>query len=1199
MDTAKSLLAMPYVSHLLKWEYWPYYLAAVVVLVLLILLVLLRTHRIKRLIPEKFAIRRHLPGGGADRQEQMAPSSLRKAWQRFLAQIPRQFRWAIQSYQPFIVFGEAGSGKSLLIDNYTDWRGQANRFYPSYTVDPLLQIYLGSRALVTEIPAPLLYNTSPQARSALLKLWKPLFSHREATVAAVLNVTALLQEPPGNLRGFAQMLRGKLNILSSVQKRPVRVSIALTHMDQVEGYAEFSEFLRAERIPLDIRFLSEADENLLTGCLEPYEALLSRALTRMSSDEYLKTIRFFRTTPEILTALSSFVRALQAPDPLTSPPRVARLCLVSRDGKDAPDSNPFLLDLPEEETAGPVPNLRHRIAATAVLAAGMLYLGASYYLERNLMLKMDEKLNRIDLSPLEQYSDYSHGLFIEVSRETRESLVRALPPNFFLHAEEHVRDHFVAGIRKYYLLPCFLKLGKGEDAHEKGIYLVGLYLATKTNDLGRLVLANVEEWRKALNMPSSLITDYVTNSTHADVTGVDFRNLPLTYHKGVGPLEDPLPWLIFFRKIQKAIDEPSISKEYLHELQKEATAFLGIVERVSRFRLTGEIVSLLKHYPAVEPHVDWIQRRDVILEQQSLRDFLVKITQGDIEYPPAAGLGLAQFMEAVKLMTKLGQPDRDRDKSYDIRMYEQVSFQFSGPSWNSLLIRSRITLFMREYLARNRRTDGLLFFDKSGSIGFPDLVMNPSNDGQLFFEGKGKVDGRFSKSAFEQLVKPVLTELPEVLQSLPVVDEEKKRFSNFILKQAEAYADRYVAAYRSYYSQFRLAADSLGGLRYLLKQIQLPTSPFQDFLASIKENTVLDVGESPFLRQFAKKLGTFEFIRRLMAEKDGAVPEWDKYKAILKQMDDEIDGTEPFTVKNKADDANELKRILSPVGRICLGIQRGENDSYAGLIKGWIKSVGMGNEWQPPFLDPAMIAFFLGRSDVEIAVEKVWSDLEDSYIKPLHSKFPFNLKAEVEISPPELEKIVHPQGAFWKSFRDYLAPICRETSGYWTERVSPQGTFRIPVGMLDTVNEMSRLASALWSDKGVAQPISVEIRPTGLPPRIEHAPVAVLSYLRSDKSSVFAFNQQPAWQKLEIEWWKAQTSAVGVEFEAHRDSGKSYREITIAEKFWSFHHLLRRAEMMDKSVFSWRITGPGPHQQPVKLEFAFKTDPWAAFRLNP
>ncbi|MEN6486391.1 MAG: hypothetical protein ABFD98_16070, partial [Syntrophobacteraceae bacterium] len=896
-----------------------------------------------------------------------------------------------------------------------------------------------------------------------------------------------------------------------------------------------------------------------------------------------------------LTALSSFAKTLTAPDPLSPAPRIERICLTSREGDDAAGSNPFLEDVPFETTRKTIPNLGHRLAASLILALGIAYLGVNYCGERSAVTKADETLHLIDVSPLQQYNEYSHGLFTSLSHEMKTNIWLQLPPTFNPGAQEEIREHFVQGVRKFYLLPSFASLKNREDAQESGIYLLGLLYAMNGNDLGKLVLANAGEWHKALGLPVSLITDYIRNNNRIDDIAVDLSALPMARPSRDGLSDNPLPWVLFFKKIKKACDEPSVNKEYLQALQKDADGFLKTVERVSRYKLTNELVALLRRDTPIGAQLKWIQLRDALLEQEPLREFLTIIKQQSIEYPSVTGMGLSQFLESTKTMAKLGKGKED--KEYRIASAGE-EFVFTAAKWNDLITRSRLTLFMREFVAQNKRTDGFLFFGKSSSIGYPDILMNSSNDGLLFFVGKGRVDGRFTRSAFEQQVKPVLTELPELLQSLPIAEDEKKRFSQFILKQAETYADHYVAAYRSFYSQFRLAADSLGGLRYLLKQVQLPTSPFQDFLTSVKDNTVLDVGDSPYLRQFAKKLGTFEFVRRLMAEKEGALPEYEKYKAMLQQMDDELDSGEVFTVKNKADDANELKRILSPLGRISLAIQRGENDSYSSMVKLWLKSVGMDAEWQQPFIDPVMIAFQLGRSDVEVSVERVWSDLANAYVTPLYSKFPFNPKGEVEITPPELEKIVHPQGAFWKTFRDYLAPLCQENSGYWNERITNMGTFRIPEDMLGTVNEMSRLASVLWTDKGVAQPIVLQIRPAGLPPRTEHNPLAVLSYLRSDRSSVFAFNQQPAWQKLEIEWWKPVTSAVGVEFEAFEDAGKSYREISISERYWSFHQLLGRAEIIDKSLLVWRVNGPAPYPQEVRIGFWLKSDPWAVFRRN-
>lgn len=1194
MDTAKAAVTNPYVAAYLKWEYWPYYLAAVCVIVLLLVVAILL---LRGRISHKLGIGKRLPGGLLDRQEKMPQSSLKKVWKRFLSRIPHQLRRAAHTAGYYVVFGELGSGKSLVIDNHTDWRGQANRFYPSYTVDPLLQIYLGSKELVMEIPSPLLNNTSRHVRNALLKLWKPLFESRDVTVVVVLSASALMQELPENIRRSAQMARGKINILSSIRKRPVNVHLVISHMDQVEGYAAFAEFMAAEGFPLNIQVQSKAGVEGIAAGLTPFEPLLPKILTSRSADDYLRVLSFFRAAQGIFKIVSTYAKTLQGHDPMSPAPSIARVCLTSRRvEEDAPGANPFVRDLPSEPQKRAIPNLRHRLAAAIILAIGLSYLGADYYFERAAMKKVDEVLNLINNTPLQQYGEYSRGRLDRVMADLRENIWLYLPPTFHSQAESHLKEHFVATIRKHYLIPSFNGLATKEDAQEGGIYLLGLLYATSQNQLGKLVLANAEEWRRTLNLPVSLVNDYVRNNERAEGMIVDWSTLPSSKRTATTASSDNLlPWVLFFKKVKTVCDEPSISKEYLHQIQKEADAFRREADRISRYKLTNELVTLLVRETPVAKQIQLIQKRDATLEQESLRDFLYKIKEEDIDYPSIAETGLAQFLEGLKATAEVARHAEDKEYRFT---FMGENFVFTSSSWSNLILRSRLTLAIREFQARNKSSNGMLFFSKISSIGYPDIVMNPSNDGLLFFLGKGKVDGKFSKSAFEQQVKPVLSQLPEIMKELPIADVEKNRFTQFILKESEAYADRYVSAYRSFYSQFRLAADSLGGLRYLLKQMQLPSSPFQEFFVSIKENTALDVGDSPYMRQFSKKLGPFEFIRRLMAEKDGVFPEFAKYIALVQQLDNELEGSEPFTIKNKADDANEFKRILSPAGRMSLAIQRGENDSYLSLVRMWLKSTGIDTEWQNPFLDPISVTYNIGRSDVETSVEKVWSDLFAYYVKPLYNKFPFQRQAEVEISPPELEKTLHPQGAFWKTFRDYLAPVCVENSGFWTVRESAMGVFRIPPDMLGAVNELSALSSALWNDKGVPQPIVFQILPSKLPPRTEHAPLAILSYLRSDKSSVFAFNQQPSWQRIEIEWWKPQTSAVGVEFEAFQDAGKSYRELTIPERYWSFHQLLNRAEVIDKNFFVWHVSGPAPKSQGVRAAFTIKSDPWAVFHLN-
>jgi len=273
------------------WDNWPYFLA----IILLVVLIWLLIRQIRR--------RRAKPSEDAEPQEKeeaLPRSSLRNIWKAFLKEIPGELRRSILLYHPFLVFGDIGSGKSLLIDTYTDWKGQANQFYPSYTVNPLLQIYLGSKALVQEIPASLLNNTSMTVRDALQKLWKPLFRWRDPTVVAVLNAETLQSGDPEDLKRQAQMIRGKINVLSRIRKKPIKLFIAITSADTIDGCHEFFSLLRQNNASLKLAFSNQSDLKNITTCLESYEELLPHAMTTLSAEAYLKVISFLKTIPGIL-----------------------------------------------------------------------------------------------------------------------------------------------------------------------------------------------------------------------------------------------------------------------------------------------------------------------------------------------------------------------------------------------------------------------------------------------------------------------------------------------------------------------------------------------------------------------------------------------------------------------------------------------------------------------------------------------------------------------------------------------------------------------------------------------------------------------------------------------------------------------------------------------------------------------------------
>jgi len=1184
----KKVASHPFLKGFLSWENWPYWLAALAVIGLAFLLWLsIKRRRAKRAEP---VIQEPKEGP-------LPKAVLANIWKEFLRGIPRVFRRSIMLYQHYVVMGESGVGKSQLIDTYTDWQGQASQFYPSYTVDPLLQIYLGSKVIVQEIPAPLLDDTSKPVHDALVKLWKSLFRKNAPTVVVVLNGATLESDSVEFLKKQAQVMRGKINIISRLCKEPVKVCIALTHMDHREGFLEFSDFLRQNNIPLTLEFDSKADLQDIGTCLEPYEAYLSRALTTLPAEDYLRIMSFLRHSTQLFSALSVFTKILQSPDPLSSEPEILRLSLTSHEVRDSIISNPFVPASATEDVRTFHPLRKHRLVAAALGVLGLTYLVGAYLYEYRLLSETDRAMDKIEAAPPPQYDENMHRVFLDVTYSLKKDPLLAFLPNFFPDANQAIKQRAISNIQRLYLFPRLKLLVGEEGVKEKTLYLLALIYASKENDLGKLVLQHITEWTRLFDLSAVAaegIEYYVNHNDEFAQIVLPVDSLGLGKLKGITPDQDVQPWLVYFSEIRKAYDKPVLTKRYMQRLQTQADPLLNVIHAMDRYDLSAEICGLLNRDTPCVIKTDWLQRRESELRQQSVRGLLRFLKEKDISHPSAENLSLDELMENIKAMMVLTARE---EKRFQFRIAGN-EYVFITKKWNELVDSSRITWFLQDFVTQNKWHDGLLFFQTENE--FPDLAMNPSNDGHFFFTGRGKVDGRFTRHAFEQRVKPALLELPEFLQSLPIPPEEKTRFSNFVFDEVLAYADVYVSEFLHYYREFGVQAENFGGFRYVLTQMQLPSSQFQNFLLTMKENTALDVGDNPYLQPFAIALQEFGFIQRLMQEGKGVYPELDKYKTILAQMQRDLESDEAFVGENETDEANELKWQLSPLGRISIAIFRNEEDSYLNLAKKWLKSVGGDTKgWQDPFLAPFYQAYEMGLTETEATLSRVWEDLRHSDVQPVLASFPFDARAETVVSPEMLEAVFRPQrGSFWQTFDPYLGPLFVEKGGIWRERRFPGGSLQLPEDILDTVNGIARLTRTLWDEEGIPQPLSFSIKPMPLPSRYEHEPPVVLTYLKCGEGSVFGFNQQPSWETFQIEWWKESTATVGVVFAPKRKSGKESQIIGVPQSTWSFYRLLQKSELAESAVRTWRIENPQIENKFLDVKFSIRGDPWDLFQIK-
>jgi len=1235
---------------------WPYILVVLAVLGVLILAALLIYYFVKkRRKRNSDNAQAESDGEQKVKQKGMPASSLARIWKEFLKEIPWTVRPNIMAYEHFIVFGEAGSGKSALIGNYTDWEGHARQFYPSYTTNPLLQIYLGSKVLVQEIPASLLDDTSEHARRALLKLWKPLFRRNDPTVVIVLNGVELQTDEPEYLEYLkqkAQIIRGKINLLGHICKKPIKVRIALTHMDQIEGFLEFSQFLTQSNIPLKLEFGSKSDVkdiaekldsleekpelssktdiNDISGCLDPYEKHLTRALKSLSADKYLKAITFMRQAPTLFQDLSVFIKLLQDPDPLSLEPEVTNFYLTSQTEGETPVLNPFAPSLTAQDIKKIDPHFRHRVAAAAIGVAGLAFLGAAYFHGRSLIVERYREISRVEASHPARYDQKMHELLPFVY--TQQHPVMKFLPDFFPSINREITHRCMENIRKFYLLPELDRLssemttkprvtvgqlitissfeqqysGRIENTQDKAIYLLALIYATRDNELGKLIQHNPASWSQILNISKTMIEDYVHNNESS--SGVSLAGKKLSFRPSQGTAEDPRRWMVYFTEIGRLYQQPVLTRQEFDKLQKDTDQFLGVIRQMEFYDLSVRLAKLLKKEVPSDINLDFIANKESELRQETIKNFLNFIKNSNMTYPEVTGLDLAGLLENLKVMLGFKEPQGERDLPFRFSLGGE-EFNFSAQQWNDLLNRSRIALFLRGFVDHHKNQEGLLFFPSDQE--FEDLVMNPSNDGRFLFIGHARVDGRFTKEAMEKRVKPILTELPGLINSLPLSPKDKTYFSNFLFKEVDIYGRRYAQYYRKYYMEFDIKAGSPAALRFVLSQMALPSSPLREVLVTIMDNTQIDPGNNEYLQFFARNLSEFDFIKRLMGEQKGTFPELDRYKALMEQMlMDMQDQQEPSEKKDKEETYTQLRNRLTPLGRIGFAIFNKEKDSYVNLVKLWLDSVAVPRQWQDIFLAPVWQAYFLGMAEVETEIGKTWSDLWRADIQPLYSKFPFLISSGEDISVDALKNATHPSGHFWQTYQAMLSPFCMEEGSRWRKKNGPFNIPKLPNNMLSTLNATAQLSSVLWDKEGKERPLEFMLRPAPLPSVLPNEPTAVLSYLHVGESVVFGFNQKPSWKKINYNWQCPSGAAVGAEFTTTVKSTRIKRTIEIPTSNWSFYRLLQKTKKSSASdnskkanniqTLKWAIKAPATNvaDRSMDIVFDIKADPWAIFKLS-
>lgn len=1163
--------------------------------------------------------------------ESMIPE-FRKIWRNFLTHIPSEFRHSISMFQHFVALGEAGSGKSMLIDLYTDWQGQARQFYPSYASDPDLQIYLGSQVVVQELPAPVLNNIEPKLRVKLLKHWGKLYKNQSPILVVTVQGNTLNNLSPDSIKQQAQLLRGKANVLSQILKRSVETRVVLTHMDEVPGFTEFTRFLRQYSIPFTIPLKSVNNVEGLEDSLEKYESHLNRALVSVPGQDYMSIMSFMQNGPEILARAAEFIAVLTERDPLSYEPAVTELYLSSS-STQRETTNPYHLNedsLVLDETKRP--NFKHRLFCLTVSLLAMAFFGTQFVQQRNYWsrAKLVNQSYHSFHRPNAKNQNLDDDLVAFNQTNERFGVYEFLnfedgmfEPNFYPSKErDRFRAEFVRTIREAYLLPKLQIIATTSPNPERSLYVLGLLYASKNNELGDKILADLVYWSKNVEMPVEILEHYVEFSEDTWQGTPNNLNLVLDKIPVVKKDEVLETWLIYLQDLQQKCganerDDPRqiMLKTSLQVLQARTEKLREKFERTLRWHLALEICQnpVLQRKPIIArkyqqlndkfPLGKWLDSN-----QKNIRYLFDMIKAADVDdYPSAVGVELRELEQSIKAMRSL---NIDREKIVTLQP-QSDPFSFSTVRWRRLILRSRILNFLNAFLQASLQDPHGVFF--GSRTNFPDIVINVTNNGTFVYEGNPRIDGRFTRLAYEKQVLSVVDSLPKFIQNLSdLIDKETlDRIRNRVSQQINQYAQDYYNAYLRFYLSFGIDARSTPGLVLTLQQLQLPVSPFIEFLQVIRDNTELGEKIPPILKPLAQKLERFRPVSKLLEQPKDKLPEIQNYKALIAQMEGIIKGEEGAGAEEKEEkeeekkgeggdlteeDVKEFKDQLSKTGTLALSILKRERDSYLTVTKRFLNSVGIKKEMQKPFLEIIYQVYLIGLQDIETNIATNWTDKVFPVVAEYLLLYPFDKTENTDVPPLEWTDVMRPRGTFWVSYYRLVAPVLIRRKGLWASPRPLIRPIRLPRDMVRRVNWLEVIRKAMWKDNGDPKPLDFTIQPPVLAPSDFDRPYATLAYLSAGENSVIGFNQKPAWYNLKVAWWKRDTSEAGVQLINRDDRVRTYLTARAANELWSFFRLLDEGEENERNILTWKVTFKG--RKSHKVDFRFSSDPRRLFRFD-
>jgi type VI secretion system protein ImpL len=1188
-----------------------------------------------------------------DRADRMPRNALVDVWRRFVRAQPRRHRASIKEYPVVLVLGTAGGGKSQLIDAQVDWQAQKKRFLPSVTDDALLQIYIGSRLVVQEVSAALLADDSADARRALKRLWARSARTRPPGVVVVVDAAALGNAAPEELRRQAQLVRGKIDLLQEIHRRPVRISVCLTHMDRFSGFAELADVASRHQLPLavDLRSLAQRDgrDVQVFGAREDY---LGVALAASPAESFARVVELMASSGGLGPLLGAFLAPLCDKSRLAAPPELDKLYFFAPGAEaDRVLDRASVAPTPKAQARGVVRRRVWRLAAVG--AAVSLYLGLAH---ANHARKLDAAVTAVAAYQAACQPGAAAANELDRALERADAALHGVEsaehwwPLLELSARQDKRRLAATAVtctRASYLLP--IASHGAVESRELAVYLLGLLYAARDNALGEWIAPRAAAWAADLHVPERAVSAYVYWSAHA-------WGEPIALQVPAADSDPTLslkPWVEFFARLQAAYDSQDVGSE-LAALQARAAQLAGAIDRSHKYPDVSTAMALL---PPIAPFdvtgLLKVSRRDEAIQwvehnRAPLEGVLAMVQDGDLTPAVLGRMTLGAVLAHVnKIMGAAGS------EVYAFKL--ERKYAFGRQRWQELIARATIQIYVRQ--------PGYPFWPRDTPQPQPAAVIDATQPGGIAdaTQPGGIADATrlattqpaaapapapgpalqataapYHKVVVEGMVRPVLDEFGKKLPSSPIPEADRATLAAYALEQINGYAQKYREALYASYQPYHLAVRTAADLPPAINAMTKPSGGFMRWLRGLAEDADLQNLDTPYLRPLADAVAPLQPIVRLVHPKDAAVNELARYVTLVTKLSRELAGTERSNPNSSAPGnavfsqpptqqfgtatggdpgggggGDELSRIMSPVARVAMPMLLQPDTSYLAQTQQWLAEAGITDDIRLPFLEPFERVLDLGVPELERALRQHWARTW-SVVARTFEKYPFRRKTRREVEPGEIDAFKE-GGAFWQSFQP-LAPFCVLRGDGWAQRGPLTRPLALPPGMLGRVNLIVRLARVYFDKDGKRQPLALTVTPLPLPKELDREGYVTMSFLRAGGAAVFGFNQAPTARAFAPTWWGAEGASVGIMFgdplvRNQPDRAPDQQQDSPTSP-WALYHLLEKAQQVgDTFVWSmpraWTVPREGTLPRELKrrtaqIRFVMRGDaialhPWTQF----